>query len=261
MSTNPLIIQHGGARVAPGSGFFSCCSVKLYHIVEYFNNNEYLPPIIECDEQFLLYKENTRDDITYSYFKHYDETEDFPYENKVDFHHYHQFKPHMALDYKNLRLFMNKYFSPSVEIEGKIIELQEKYNLDYNNICVLFYRGNDKKTETKLKSYDEVIQHGKNILEKDPNIRFLIQSDEQEFIETCEATLNNYVVFKDEIRTMKKRNSSVDKYNAKNNFHYSKYFLAIVIIMSKCKYFVTGSMGNIPMFVCLYRGNNNEFYF
>ena len=75
-------------------------------------------------------------------------------------------------------------------------ELQEKYNLDYNNICVLFYRGNDKKTETKLKSYDEVIQHGKNILEKDPNIRFLIQSDEQEFIETCEATLNNYVVFK-----------------------------------------------------------------
>jgi len=42
MNTDPLIIQHGGPRVAPGSGFFSCCSVKLYHIVEYFNNNEYL---------------------------------------------------------------------------------------------------------------------------------------------------------------------------------------------------------------------------
>ena len=89
----------------------------------------------------------------------------------------------------------------------------------------------------------------------------MIQSDEREFVETCENVFENKVVFKDEIRTMAKRNSSVDKYNAKNNYHYSKYFLAIVIIMSKCKYFVTGSMGNIPMFVCLYRGNNNEFYF
>ncbi len=261
MHTDPLIIRHGGREISPGSGFFSCCSVRLYHIVNYFNKNEYLPPIVDSSEQFLLYKNNELDDITFCYFKHYDEVEDFAYENSVDFHFGYQFKPNMKLDYINLKLFMKKYFSPSKEIEEKIEELKSKYEIDYNNTCVLFYRGNDKKTETSLKSYDEIIAHGNKILENDPNIKILIQSDETEFIETCIEKFKNNIVFKDEIRTMTKRNSSVDKCDQKNNFHYSKYFLAIVIIMSKCKYFVTGSMGNIPMFVCLYRGNNDNFYF
>ena len=29
-------------------------------------------------------------------------------------------------------------------------EMEKKYDLDYDNICVLFFRGNDKATEIKL---------------------------------------------------------------------------------------------------------------
>ena len=47
---------------------------------------------------------------------------------------------------------INKYFSPSDEINEIITTMKKKYSLDYENICVLFYRGNDKNRETKKRT-------------------------------------------------------------------------------------------------------------
>ena len=38
------------------------------------------------------------------------------------------------------------------------------------------------------------------------------------------------------------------------NHTFSRYFLAIIIIMSKCKYIICGS-GNCSLWIILYRGN------
>ena len=78
-------------------------------------------------------------------------------------------------------------------------------------------------------------------------------------VEAATKAFDNVIVFKDETRTMKKCNNSVDKCMP-NNHYYVKYFLAIVKIVSQCKYVVSGSMGNIPMFISLYRGNANNMY-
>ena len=43
------------------------------------------------------------------------------------------------------------------------------------------------------------------------------------------------------------------------NYDFSKYYLAITLIMSKCKYIICGS-GNCSMWIMLYRGNNNNVY-
>ena len=64
-------------------------------------------------------------------------------------------------------------------------------NIDIENICVLFLRGNDKATECNIPEYNEYIIEGKKILEKNNNIRFLIQSDETEFIETMKNEFKN----------------------------------------------------------------------
>ena len=87
---------------------------------------------------------------------------------------------------------------------------------------------------------------------ENPNAQVLIQSDELEFVEAATNVFENAIIFKDETRTMKKCNNSVDKCMP-NNHHYVKYFLAIVKIMSRCKHVVSGSMGNIPLFISLYR--------
>ncbi len=65
--------------------------------------------------------------------------------------------------------------------------------------------------------------------------------------------------FKDERRHMNKCNSTVDIVFKEKNNEFSKYYLAITIIMSKCKYIICGS-GNCSAWIMLYRGNSKNVY-
>ena len=133
------------------------------------------------------------------------------------------------------------------------------YNLDRENICVLFYRGNDKRLETNPLPYDEVILRANSILKLNQNIKFLIQSEETEFIDLMARTFTNNIIFHDEIRYMNKCVGTVDRLakTFTNNFKYS--YLANTIIMSKCKYIICMS-GNCSLWVILYRKNASGVY-
>ena len=194
-------------------------------------------------------------DITYEYFEHYDNIEDdvlYP----IKYHWNDQFLNYSLLDYSHISPLVKKYFSPSKIVNDIIYNMEKKYNLIYENICVLFYRGNDKITETALCQYDEYLQYADEIINKNPNILFLIQSDESEFIEFMTNKFpNNSFYFKDEIRHMKKCNDTVDLKMPDTCYDFSKKYLAITIIMSKCKYIICGS-GNCSIWIMLYRNNN-----
>ena len=137
-------------------------------------------------------------------------------------------------------------------------EMENKYNLDYQNICVLFYRGNDKNTETLICDYDQYIDIAKNILNCNPSIQFLIQSDETEFIEKMISEFpSRSFYFSDETRHIHKCNNTVDIVMRDKNHIFSKYFLAITLIMSKCKYMICGS-GNCSLWATFYRENNKN---
>ena len=149
-------------------------------------------------------------------------------------------------------------FSQSNKIDEIINNIEKKYNLYYDNICVLFYRGNDKNRETIKCSYDEYLIYTNQLFQKNPKIIFLIQSDETEFIEFITNKFpNNSLYFNDEIRHMNKCDDTVDLKINSQNYEFSKKYLAITIIMSKCKYIICGS-GNCDMWIMLYRGNNKN---
>lgn len=249
-----LLITHN-------AGFFSCCSVKLDRIIGYFNYNKKLPDDVNSSKQFEWYKMNPSQDVTYDYFEHYNNIKtNIPYIHHINYIESFQFIDYSKLDYNNICPFVNKYFSPSNDIQYNINKIEYKYKLDYNNICVLFYRGNDKNRETKICGYDEYINIAKEILISNPDIKFLIQSDETEFIEKMlEVFPGNSFYFKDEIRHMKKCNSTVDLLTKDKIDIYSKHYLSITIIMSKCKYIVCGS-GNCSIWITFYRGNNKNIY-
>jgi hypothetical protein len=50
------------------AGFFSCCSIKLEAIINYFNENKKLPSEIDGKHLFKLYKPRNCNDITYHFF-------------------------------------------------------------------------------------------------------------------------------------------------------------------------------------------------
>lgn len=247
-------------KIIHNAGFFSCCSVKLTKIVDFINSNKRLPDNVDSSKQFMWYKneKNKDKDITYDYFTNYHNVIDVNIINPIDYHWEHQFKNYSHLDYKCITPLIKKYFSPSPEINDIINNIEKKHELFYQNICVLFYRGNDKNRETQKCSYDEYLNYAYQLLKKKKEIVFLIQSDETEFIEFMTNKLpDNSFYFKDEIRHMKKCNNTVDIKFKHQNYEFSKKYLAITIIMSKCKYIICGS-GNCDIWIMLYRGNNQN---
>jgi len=246
-------------KLTHNSGFFSCCSVKLSDIVDFINSERKFP-LIDSSEQFSWYKndENRNKDITFDYFENYNNVTDINIIHPINYHWSYQHADYSGLDYRCITPLIKKYFSPSVKINEIINTIEEKYNLIYENICVLFYRGNDKMTETQKCSYDEYLMYAYQILEKNPKIVFLVQSDETEFIELITNKFpNNSFYFNDEIRHMKKCNDTVDKVMSSQNYEFSKKYLAITIIMSKCKYIICGS-GNCDIWIMFYRENNKN---
>jgi len=247
-------------KITHSLGFFSCCSVRLSQIVKFANLNKRLPEIVDSSEQFGWYKndKNKKKDITFDYFEHYKNVKDVNIIYSIDFKHDYQFLNYANLNYKNITPLIKKYFSPSSEINDIINNIKKKYKLFYKNICVLFYRGNDKNKETTICSYDEYLNYTNQLLKINPKLRFLIQSDETGFIEFMTHKFpNNSFYFNDEIRHMKKCSSTVDIVMKSQNYEFSKKYLAITIIMSRCKYIICGS-GNCDMWIMLYKGNNKN---
>jgi len=254
-STNIVIKNHNG-------GFFSNCSIILDSIIDYFNKNNKLPTNVDTRGALKLYKPNDKinQDIYNEYFNN-DCDNTISYETPVIYIHSLQFYNYKKLNYNNITPFIRKYFSPSIEIQDVILKLENKYNItnNYENICVLFYRGNDKNTETNIPPYTNVFIKANEILSLNPNVKFLIQSDETEFINYFNDVFPTSICFFDEIRHVSKCNSSVDIIMKDKNYEFSKYYLAITIIMSKCKYIVC-TTGNCSIWIMLFRGNANNIF-
>lgn len=213
-----------------------------------------LPLIVDSSGQFEWYRIDSSD-ITFEYFKHYTENETLGYTRFVNCCSYQlQFTDYSKLDF-GVMPFIKKYFSPSEEITDIISKMERKYDIDYNNTCVLFYRGNDKNRETLLCTHDEYI----GVTRKIHGVKFLIQSDETEFIEKMSGEFPGSFYFKDEIRHMKKCDDTVDLCMKETNYVFSKYYLAITIMMARCKYVIMGS-GNCSLWIVYYRGNVQGVY-
>lgn len=245
-------------------GFFSTCSVILYEITKYIKINNKLPIDVNTLSSFNWYKNNeeckSKKDIRYNYFK-----EPSSINNEIDIKNTKIFLVNSQYDlyskfkYDDYKLLMETYFSPTDNIQAIVNTIETKYELNYDNICVLFYRGNDKCTETTLSKYEDYISYANKIIEKQPNIKFLIQSDETEFINyIADKYPDNSFYFKDEIRHIKKNGkTTVDHVMKKKNSEFSKKYLAITLIMARCKYVICGT-GNCSIWIMLFRGNANN---
>lgn len=243
-----LIINHN-------CGFFSCCSVRLETIVHYFNTHKCLPEHVDSSSQFGWYKTNVSSDLTNEYFKNYVDISSFEFTHPVNYFEVLQYRPYNTLQQiGDIQQFVTKYFLPSDEVMSMILEMERKYSLDYDNLCVLFYRGNDKITETPLSSYSDYIRHGRVLLLKNPKTCFLIQSDETEFIKTMLREFPGSFFLKDEVRHMKRCRNTVDKKMRHDILRFSKLYLAITVIMSKAKFIICGT-GNCSIWIVLYRGH------
>jgi len=175
-----------------------------------------------------------------------------------------QFFDYKTIDYNIHNLFIKKYFTPTDEVNGIITKIENDYinKYDYSNLCVLFYRGNDKQRETNICSYEDIVLKAKELQTTNPHIVFLIQSDELEFIQKMSSELPNSFYFGEELSkpiSVDRETNNVNVFSKMHNYIYGKNFIAITVVMSRCKYIICTS-GNCSCWITYFRGNAENVF-
>jgi hypothetical protein len=239
-------------------GFFACFSKRLEAIVWYLNAYKRLPDGVDSSDQFLMYKVTPSDDLTHLYLsdekKGRNDEEAWHRGNPFCFHHDMQFLSFRTLDFKRLTPLVRRYFTPSTLVEGVLSQYERKYHIDYAATCAVFYRGNDKATETRAATYQSFIEKASEIRRLHPAIRFFVQSDEIGFIEAFQKEFENHFVL-EEMPSISKKNSSVAMELPPNErADFGVRFFAATLAVSNCGHIITNS-GNCGLWAVLYRGH------
>lgn len=242
--------------VKHNAGFFSCTTIRLIEIMKYFNRNKALPDIVDSSEQFAFYKKDLSENIVPMFFKegineiiHRGDMAVTFEPGEVSFGDYSKFV------FEDIAPFIERYFSPSDIVQKMADDYLINYNIDLENTCAIFYRGNDKIKECVVTPYSDFINKAHEVVAANPDIRFLVQPDETEFLDAFTAAFPDRCFYFSETPHMRKKNSAIfyelppDKKTA-----HGQYFLAAVLTMAKCKHLITHS-GNGGMWCVLYRGN------
>jgi len=249
---NNLIVTHN-------AGLFSCCSVKLSEIINFFNTYKQLPFNVVNDFLFDAYKPYSTYNINNELYENASNIV-IEYKNNIDFHHDHQFIPYNTLDLNLLVPFIEKYFTASKKVKDYTNKLELKYNIDYSNTAAVYYRGNDKCKETGIASYDVFFDKCEELYKENNDVKFLVQTDELEFKdEFCKRFPNSFFI--NEIPIISKNENIVIHKLVLPDHRpaFAMRILSMTQIIAKCKHLITHT-GNCGLWAVLYRGNSNNVH-
>jgi hypothetical protein len=226
-------------------------------IIEYFNENKFLPDVVDSSEQFQMLKSRPGD-LTHFFFEK-ETKENLTELNGCEFHPDIQFLKYDTLNLLEIRKFISIYFEPTDFIKSLVTNLETKYNLDYENLCSVFYRGNDKSKETNLASYESFFEKVDQVISKNPNVKLLVQTDELEFRNEFSKKYKDFIQF-DEIPVIPKSMTFVTgALPVEHRQLATAQFLAATIVVSKCKWLVSHS-GNCGIWAFFFRGGVENTY-
>ena len=99
-------------KIDHNAGFFSCCTIRLSKIIEYFNNNQKLPEEVDSSQQFNFYK-SKQCDITFQIFENYNNVNQMiTYNSPIEMVYEkteNQFSDYSKLNFEKVVPFVKKY--------------------------------------------------------------------------------------------------------------------------------------------------------
>ena len=136
----------------PNSGFFSCCSIRLFYIVEFLRITNKYPKSVDSSQMFSIYKNNKNRDISYDYFENYNniKVENIKIMSELCFNPLINTGNYSHIDYEKLNPIIKKYFYPSKRVLERVSFLKNKYSIITDNCIAVYYRGTDKKKKLLL---------------------------------------------------------------------------------------------------------------
>lgn len=244
--------------ITHNSGFFSCSTIRLCEIINYFNAHKVLPDEVDSSKQYNYFKDNLSDDLTKIIYSDNDISINYLEDIKFSKSNYeNQFSNYSEINFNVINPFITKYFLTSPIVNQRTDYFINKYNFNLSKTIGVFYRGNDKITETNIGSYETYLYKMYELLNKNPDFTILIQTDDQDFINFCYGKIP-FIFFNELVRLPNKSNHVVHYYlNNKTDFAIN--FLSVTKIMSMCEILITHS-GNCGLWAVLYRQNTNNVH-
>ena len=235
------------------AGFFSCCSVRLMKIIEFFNIYRCLPDYIDGTEQFMLYRPpDVWGDIATHFFK--TNFVNIQFKGGIKDCNDNQFRPYRSIHYDSLTPFIQRYFSPTDEIMNLANMFIQKYKLVPPAMISVYYRGTDKYKETPIGTFEDYSSMIDKIYKGE---QILVQTDSGPFLEYMKskyaivAIKENPVSYGD--------NGIHNENNTSQNYNEMKYLLATLFIMARSKTVICSS-GNVSIWLAYYRNSANNLY-
>lgn len=245
------------------SGFYSNV-FQTFNALVFLLNHGIVPEKVKFSKSCYWYKPNPDQDIYPVFFTPNTDIKDLPlnkdlyipFTNRIrDTLHYYSFS-----DYNKI---IKRYFNPSNLVLKFQNQFIEKYNIDFNNTIVIYYRGTDKRREIFLASPEKYLLVANKILKSNPSYKVLVQTDQTSVKKYFKDQLKDNIITIDELLTTDetkvgchpiiKGNSSIDETK------HAVMLDAVIRCISKCKYVIGGS-GAVNVAINLYRGTHNNMY-
>ena len=234
-------------KIHHADGVFSCFTIRLEAILDYYNTFKRPPALIDSSRQFAKWKEMRHGDISDAFFRQ-DELVCIPeYTSPVKTtteRDEQQFSDYSKLNFVDLQPFVAKFFAPSAWISERLQAINSQFPSLSEDFCGVLYRGTCKKLETKQPSHFEFVYKVHEFKQKHPGVKFLIQTDEPTIFAALERQLGHNNCFIVPIQGSTKL-ATVTNY------------VANVQALAKCKHLITTS-GNGEFWLRLFRGSNHN---
>ena len=172
---------------------------------------------------------------------------------------------HSLLNFEELTLFTDLYFSLTEEVKEREKYIIDKYKIDFDSTIAILDRGTDKGKELPKLPCEMYVDPIFENVEKYQDYNFLIQTDQLQEFEGISGMLkdNNCNHFNIEEMDMTTSNIAIHKIPMKerkqDNYELGLNYLAAISIISKCKY-VFFDTSNASLWICLMRGNTDNTY-
>ncbi|MGP8069928.1 MAG: hypothetical protein ACLP5V_08565 [Candidatus Bathyarchaeia archaeon] len=238
----------------PGhTGLFGVCTVTLWALTSKYPSDTFVK-VNWSGQDIWRDSDQAGENLFNLYFEPNTnvDTRQLPQVLPLDYHGVYS-----ALPFNKLNPYVQNYFVPSNAIRKKQEELVSKYNIDYEKTVALWYRGTDKWIELSPIPPRYHILETARLLATDDDLRVLVQTDQEQIRDECMMHFGKRGFYFDELPVTSSL-TGVHHIPAESrgmsNFQFGINLLAVVNIIARCRYIVSGT-GNLAFWACLYRGS------
>ena len=218
-----------------------------------------IPERIDYSLGFRHFKKDPEQDI-YPDFHEINPMVDVELYAGVELPDSNKFEPNLY-DFHVYNQITDRFFGPSKNVLDKVDLLKTKYALDPDKMISVLYRGTDKSTELVLAHPQDYLIVTQRLLQKNPDFKVLLQTDQTQVIQMFVEALGDKVVFFEETPSTTSNSViwNLMEKNGADSIEWSQWFDAALRCVSDCRYMINHT-GNVAFFANLYRGSLDGVY-